>query len=311
MKRIPIILTVILLLALTGCSDYDMYQFVKSQQDAGRFADTPAFDSANDTITIASFNIQVFGTTKAGKPEVMSILAKIISQFDIVAIQEIRDSSGTAIKDLEAAVDALGTDYDYIIGPRLGRTSSKEQYAYMFRTGTVEPLNSRTFEDPADVFHREPLIAEFKAKNGKFDFTIVNIHVDPDEADDEIDALGSLMSILQEDQTERDFIALGDMNSDCAYFQETTGWELSWTDPYNDASLYLWLIDNGKDTTVGSNTCTYDRIIITKATTGADWTGQAGVYRFDEIYGLAPDQAKKVSDHYPVWATFHTTRDSD
>ena len=44
------------------------------------------------------FNIQVFGPSKASKPEVMEVLASIISQFDIVAIQEIRDKSGKVIK---------------------------------------------------------------------------------------------------------------------------------------------------------------------------------------------------------------------
>ncbi len=51
-----------------------------------------------DTIKIASFNIQVFGRSKASKPEVMEVLSRIISQFDVVAIQEIRDKTGKAIK---------------------------------------------------------------------------------------------------------------------------------------------------------------------------------------------------------------------
>ena len=38
------------------------------------------------TITIASFNIQQFGQTKASKPEVMEILSDIIRRYDIVAI---------------------------------------------------------------------------------------------------------------------------------------------------------------------------------------------------------------------------------
>jgi len=94
-------------------------------------ADTVPSANTEETIKIASFNIQVFGRSKASKPEVMEVLASIISQFDIVAIQEIRDKSGKAIKDLEVAVDDLGENYDFIIGPRLGRTSSKEQYAYI------------------------------------------------------------------------------------------------------------------------------------------------------------------------------------
>ncbi len=43
---------------------------------------------SSDTIIIANFNIQVFGKAKARKTGVMVILAKTITQFDIVAIQE-------------------------------------------------------------------------------------------------------------------------------------------------------------------------------------------------------------------------------
>ena len=42
------------------------------------------------TIRIASFNIQVFGESKADKPDVMAVLAETIRRFDIVAIQEVR-----------------------------------------------------------------------------------------------------------------------------------------------------------------------------------------------------------------------------
>ena len=36
-------------------------------------------------VLIGSFNLQVFGVTKAGKPEVMAILAQIIRHFDLIA----------------------------------------------------------------------------------------------------------------------------------------------------------------------------------------------------------------------------------
>ena len=72
---------------------------------------------ADDTIKIASFNIQVFGQSKSSKPEVMEILADIIRGFDIVAIQEVRDKPGTAIVRLLNTVNSNGSKYDYIIGP--------------------------------------------------------------------------------------------------------------------------------------------------------------------------------------------------
>ena len=173
------------------------------------------------TIRIASFNIQVFGRAKASKDEVMEILANTISQFDIVAIQEIRDKSGTAIKALEVAVDDIGVNYDFVIGPRLGRTTSKEQYAYFYKTDVIEVEGSYTYDDSGnDTFHRELYIAKFKVKNGNLDFAMINIHVDPGEATSEINALPSVISNAQSHFTESDVILLGDLNADCNYFDE-------------------------------------------------------------------------------------------
>ncbi len=59
------------------------------------------------TLRLGAFNIQVFGTTKASKPDVMDVLGKIIRNYDVVAIQEIRDKSQTA---LPALVDTVNSD---------------------------------------------------------------------------------------------------------------------------------------------------------------------------------------------------------
>ena len=44
----------------------------------------------SDSLLIASFNIQVLGKSKMSKPGVVEVLAQVIRQFDIVAIQEVR-----------------------------------------------------------------------------------------------------------------------------------------------------------------------------------------------------------------------------
>ncbi len=48
---------------------------------------------SDDTIKIASFNIQIFGKSKRQKEDVMEILTKTVRNFDIVAVQEFRDKS--------------------------------------------------------------------------------------------------------------------------------------------------------------------------------------------------------------------------
>ncbi len=254
----------------------------------------PSLSTENATISIAAFNIQTFGKTKAGKPEVMEILARTISGFDIVAIQEIRDISDTAIERLEEEVDALGTDYDYIIGPRLGRKRSnyKEQYAYMYRTDTVNPGFWYTFDDiDNNLFHREPFIAGFKAKKGSFDFILIVIHTDPDNATEEINALNEVIKDVKgKFPSERDLIILGDLNSDCDYYSESLP---------NSIPNTTWLIPNSGDTTVKKSFCTYDKIIISDDTR-EDYTDVAGVYRCDIKHNRTQEQAEKVSDHYPV-----------
>ena len=64
-----------------------------------------------------------------------------------------------------------------------------------------------------------------------------------------------------------------------------------------------------QDTNLATSDCTYDRIIIT-AGVREDYAKEAGVFRFDAAYGLEGDDAKKVSDHYPVYARFGLGRDS-
>jgi len=46
---------------------------------------------AQDTIKIATFNIQIFGKAKSQKPAVMGTLAGIVKKYDVVAIQEIKN----------------------------------------------------------------------------------------------------------------------------------------------------------------------------------------------------------------------------
>ena len=156
--------------------------------------------SSDETLRIGEFNIQVFGTTKASKPDVMDILAKIICTYDIIAIQEIRDKSQTALPALVDLVNADDSQYDYVVSERLGRTISKEQYAYIFNTQTVELTSTpQTYPEPSgtDPFHREPYIASFRALNGNFDATFIVIHTDPDEATAEINGLGAVVEYAQ------------------------------------------------------------------------------------------------------------------
>ncbi len=65
------------------------------------------------------------------------------------------------------------------------------------------------------------------------------------------------------------------------------------------------------DTNLAESSCTYDRIIVTSATTSEDYADMSDVFRFDTVLGLTKSMAKKVSDHYPVYSVFYVHKDID
>ncbi len=289
---------------------------------------TPSLESRiDDELLLGSFNIQILGESKAGKPDVMDALGKIVSQYDLVAIQEIRDSStineigacsGVAITSLLDRIRAeAGFDYGCIQGDRQGRTSSKEQYAFIFNPKVVQPLGDEfggayTFNDTNDLFEREPLIAQFRA--GDFDFALANIHTKPDDARAEICALAKVVEDAEARyNNDDDVIVLGDFNADGSYFNENT------TECLRGIG-YNWAIGNSIDTTVAATDNTYDRIVFRNSFGDEDFSGPAGAFYFNlpqtetpffQVELLPGLELKNVSDHYPIWAVFYTGNDTD
>lgn len=93
-----------------------------------------------------------------------------------------------------------------------------------FNTDTVELTSTPQIypeTSGTDPFHREPYIASFRALCGNFDATFIVIHTDPDEATEEINGLGAGVEYAQGTYTdEMDFVVMGDLNADGAYYDE-------------------------------------------------------------------------------------------
>lgn len=254
----------------------------------------------SEKLKIGAFNIQVFGSSKSRKEDVMQNLVEILTRYDIVLIQEIRDSSGTAIVSLLAQLNAVNqNDFGLTIGERLGSTEMKEQHAYLYRQSRVRLLNARSYPDRNRNFERAPYIAHFREHRSNQDLTLIGVHVDPDEAYDEIDSLHTVVTYAQRVMGDDDVVVMGDLNADCSYLRED---ELEELRLYYDND-YTWHISNDADTTTGLNTCAYDRIITRGPIT--DWTKSSSVYRFDLNLRLSREEVRRVSDHYPVEINLH------
>jgi|688.fasta_scaffold03469_13 deoxyribonuclease-1-like protein len=265
------------------------------------------------TILVASFNIQAFGQSKVENPWVLERLAAVIRQFDVVAIQEVRSKDTGTLPRLLQAINQTGVQYQYLIGPRLGRTSSQEQYAYVYDSSRIiaspqatytvldgKPTGNTTQEvgiaGQPDLLHREPFVARFVVKTlpQPFRFTMANVHTDPDEVKSEMDVLSNVWSGVRAFErlqaNEDDLLMVGDFNADPPRFGK------------------LGQIAGIQPTIVGiptnvRGTNLYDNIMHDAAAT-KEYTGRSGVLSLMQYFGLSVDEALKLSDHHPIWAEY-------
>lgn len=267
-----------------------------------RAANAPRTPAApTGTITIATYNIQVFGVSKLQQPQLREILAQVVRQFDLVAIQEIRAKDDGLMPEFLRSVNADGSRYAFVIGPRLGRTSSKEQYAFVYNTERIEvdPNSVATLSDPNDLIHREPLVARFRVRTYPpetgFTFWLVDIHTDPDEVAQEVDVLVDVLQVMaRANPGEDDIILLGDLNADETKFGRL-----------GQIPGVTWVVPRGTPTNT-RGTQTYDNLLFLEQAT-AEFTGRWGVVNMRKAFNLSLDDALKVSDHLPVWAEFQAT----
>jgi deoxyribonuclease-1-like protein len=307
MRKFPALL--LLVVALGGAAFYvhQHYEIEGFERLALRHREASAADrsydvespgrAAHDTIRIGSFNIQVFGTTKAHKPRVMEILAEVVRDFDLVAIQEIRSKDDTLLPRFVEQVNASGARYDYAIGPRLGHSDSKEQYAFIFNTETIEIDRAGTFTvaDPNQRLQRPPLVGMFRCRgpppDKAFTFFLADVHTQPSRVHEELTALrDAYRALLNNDRKEDDVILLGDLNAS----EKQLG-------DLGQISGITWVLSDTPTNTRGTKS--YDNMLFLARETN-EYTGRSGVIDLVRRFNLTTEQALEVSDHFPIWAEF-------
>ncbi|XP_053393070.1 deoxyribonuclease-1-like [Mercenaria mercenaria] len=271
-------------------------------------------------LKIGAFNVRIFGASKMAKTSVVNVLVDIIMRYDIVLIQEIRDASGDAIEQLLDKINEKSPENTFAmkLSPRLGRSSSKEQYAFLYREKSGlkidrdyvyddgdETLNTDTTK--VDTFEREPYVVLFESSATKLKrFAFAGLHIAPSDAVKELQALENVFDDIKTKLNIDDIMIMGDFNADCSYVPNYK-WE---TIPIKSNPSYTWWIGDEADTTVANTNCAYDRFVSTGQgfETGVV-NGSASVYTFDRAFQLNQTFLLDVSDHYPI--EFELINDSE
>ncbi|XP_064598383.1 deoxyribonuclease-1-like [Liolophura sinensis] len=235
---------------------------------------------------------------------VLFVLYQIIQRYDLVVVQEIRDSTSTAFTMLKEELNKLSplAPFDTVVSERLGRSNSKEQYGFLFRPSRLTPTGVYQFDDDinnsTDVFEREPFAVRFHCAFTELqDFAVIATHIAPRDAVAEIDKLTYVYHEVGDHWDLEAVLLAGDFNADCSYLRGAK-WE--------NVSLrtdeeFHWLIADSEDTTVTYSDCSYDRFVTASADILTNLVpGSVRVYHFDADLKLTYKEALAISDHYPI-----------
>ncbi|MEO8080805.1 MAG: endonuclease/exonuclease/phosphatase family protein [Caldimonas sp.] len=139
--------------------------------------------TATDTLLVATWNIREFDSGKYGfRPlEPYYYIAEILSRFDLIAVQEVRDG----LYPLQELLRLLGSSWDFLVTDvTLGTAGNSERMAYLFDTRKVSftglaaeltlPNKVGADETPVEMA-RSPYLAGFRA--GWAYMTLATVHI--------------------------------------------------------------------------------------------------------------------------------------
>lgn len=280
----------------------------------------------SNRVLLATWNIANLGSQDR-RPEDFALLAEIISWFDLVAVQEVKnDRNG-----LDQLLAALPTSWRTIYSDAAG---NNERMAFLFDSNKVKTreLVGEIAIAPSDLknvklpdttvakfagFDRNPFIASFQVRGTVF--CLVNVHLyygtATDAADLERRALEAYAVARWCERESKSAYALTPIIAAMGDFN------LPKADPANP--IFKALTKTGLElpkhsTEIGSNLAGdkhYDQVAFFPTGAGACFSGKAGVFDFDGGVFSALWASKTevqfrsyiryfLSDHRPLWAEF-------
>jgi endonuclease/exonuclease/phosphatase family metal-dependent hydrolase len=295
--------------------------------------------TANDTLLLATWNIREFDSGRYGLRDLEAYyyIAEIVNRFDLVAVQEVRDS----LYPLQRLKRLLGPDWEYLVTDvTLGRSGNSERMAFLYDKRKVdftglaaELVLPKEMEKEMPVqFARSPYIASFRAGWAYFSLVTVHIYYGKTTPVDErrlkeLTALGKTVAknasnfsganiYKPDEKPERDnLILLGDFN---IFNRKDVTMEALTSSGF--------VVPKELQEIPGSNVDKkkhYDQIAFFKRLASLRSTGRAGVFDFFEhVYREADEKlyskerkekpgrsfrdwrTYRMSDHLPMWVEF-------
>ena len=158
-------------------------------------ADQPPAAPTRPAIRVATFNLDGLDDNRLANPKVCESLVRILSRFNVAALQHIRSGNRSVLMRLKDQINATGRCFDFVTCPTLDRDAVEIYNAMLFDATTVEVDHKtvHSIDAPPGTFHVRPLVAEFRVRgpppSEAFTFMLVNVLVDPRRGPQELDSL--------------------------------------------------------------------------------------------------------------------------
>jgi hypothetical protein len=258
-----------------------------------RTPNTPAYRN----IKIAAWALNGFGPTKLANPTALQNVARVIRQFDVIALQQIVSVERDLIPRLVETINQGDRRYDFVMGESAGPPNRQEQLAFVFDTTRlqVDRRETYTVADPQNQITFDPLVAWFRAlgpsQSQAWTFSLVNIRIDLARAPSEVALLPEMLATIRRDgRNEDDVILAGLFQADDAYLLPTLA------APQANAAV------KGYPTDVFGRYQTSNILMDTAPT--SEYLGRGGVFNYVRHYDLSVAEAEAVTSQLPVYAEF-------
>ncbi|TBR21685.1 MAG: hypothetical protein EPO63_08400 [Candidatus Nitrosotenuis sp.] len=290
-----------------------------------RIADAKIPDSTETNFRMLTWNVRNFNKDKEDRA--ISYISEVCKNFDIIAIQEVKDSLG----GLEKLQRALGTNYRFLFSDASGNSerlafvydSNKVQFTGLAAEVVMAPGSGKETVKPELEFDRTPYMASFRV-NG-CNFILVTVHIYYGSGSAVQYRLGEIKNIAKylkkssadTDALDSDYVICGDFNIESVHAELKKSKSAS-KDILNDlfgALQSQGLVIEQDIQNSPSNldkTKHFDQIGYMKYPDSTIKFVKGGVIDFiDAVYIGDPKVKFKLTDHLPMWAVFSTTPDKN
>lgn len=270
---------------------------------------------------LLTWNIRNFHGRKEDKA--VKYIAEIIKNFDVIAIQEVKDDLG----GIEKLQKLLGEKYRFVFSDPAGNgerlvfcyNSKKIQFTGLAAEIVMAPGQGKKTVKPELEFERTPYMASFRTSSCNFILVTVHIYYGSGSAVKyRLDEIKNIVKFLEKrstdtDSLDSDYIACGDFNIERIRAKIRTKKKDDPIDDLFDALQSKGLIveDDIKNSPSNlSKNRHFDQIAYHKYDDTTISFVKGGIIDFvGAVYQNDKKLKYKLTDHLPMWAVFETSPD--